>query len=71
LPFAMLISNIDHDLYKGNYAIGKIAQGKVKAGDTVALYWEEKFLRIRIAFAVSFSEIKLKGYLPSPNSLSN
>jgi len=45
LPFAMLISNIDHDLYKGNYAIGKIAQGKVKAGDTVALYWEEKFLR--------------------------
>lgn len=39
-PFKMMVSNIDFDAFKGTYAIGKVLQGKVKTGDTVALMAE-------------------------------
>ncbi|MCL5675652.1 MAG: GTP-binding protein, partial [Patescibacteria group bacterium] len=34
-PFKMLISQLDFDSYKGTYAIGKVSQGILKAGQTV------------------------------------
>lgn len=35
--FQMQITNIDHDDYKGSYAIGRIRRGKVRSGDRVAI----------------------------------
>ncbi len=36
-PFQMLVTALAWDSYKGKYAIGRIARGKVKAGDQVVL----------------------------------
>ena len=36
-PFKMLVSHLEFDSYKGAYAIGKVAQGSVKQGQTLAI----------------------------------
>jgi len=36
-PFQMLVTTLDWDNYKGKYSIGRITNGKVKAGDKVVL----------------------------------
>lgn len=41
-PFKMLVSTLDFDDYKGTYAIGKVAQGTVKPGQSVFLMEEEE-----------------------------
>lgn len=43
-PFKMLVTNIDYDSYKGNYAIGKVTQGIVKPGDKVKIFEHQKML---------------------------
>ena len=43
-PFKMLVSTLDFDNYKGTYAIGKVAQGTVKKGDSVILLSHNKIL---------------------------
>ena len=43
-PFKMLVSTLDFDNYKGTYAIGKVAQGTVKKGDSVVLLSYNKVL---------------------------
>ncbi len=40
-PFKMLVTNIDFDAFKGMYAIGKVLQGTVHAGDKVAIMNED------------------------------
>lgn len=39
-PFKMLITNIDHDNYKGVYAIGKVSSGTLKPSQEVVLLEE-------------------------------
>ncbi len=41
-PFKMLISTLDFDNYKGAYAIGKVGQGNVKAGQTIVQLEENR-----------------------------
>lgn len=36
-PFKMLISTLDFDSYKGTYAIGKVTQGNITAGQEIVL----------------------------------
>jgi GTP-binding protein len=36
-PFRMLVSNLDHDSYKGRYAIGRVLRGSVKPRDILAV----------------------------------
>jgi GTP-binding protein len=36
-PFQMLVSTLDWDNFKGKYAIGRVKQGQVKAGDQILL----------------------------------
>lgn len=36
-PFQMLVSTLDHSTYVGRIAIGRVEQGKVRVGDSVAL----------------------------------
>lgn len=36
-PLQVLVANIDFDNYMGTYAVGKIARGSVKVGETVAI----------------------------------
>lgn len=43
-PFKMLVTNIDYDSYKGNYAIGKVTQGIIRPGDKVKIFEHEKML---------------------------
>ncbi len=40
-PFKMLVSTLDFDTYKGTYAIGKVAQGTTKPGQTVLVLNEQ------------------------------
>ena len=40
-PFKMLVSTLDFDTYKGTYAIGKVAQGTAKPGQTVLVLNEQ------------------------------
>lgn len=42
LPFKMLVSNLDFDDYKGVYAIGRVAQGKVKKGQRLIILNENE-----------------------------
>lgn len=44
-PFKMLVSNIDFDAFKGVYAIGKVLQGTVKPGQTVAMLAENDLVK--------------------------
>ena len=41
-PFKMLISTLDFDSYKGTYAIGKISQGTLSAGQNISLFDYER-----------------------------
>lgn len=43
-PFKMLVTTLDFDPHKGKFAIGKVAQGNIKRGDTV-LILDEHTLR--------------------------
>lgn len=36
-PFKMLVTTLDFDSHKGKFAIGKVSQGKVHKGDTLAI----------------------------------
>jgi GTP-binding protein len=40
-PFKMLVSTLDFDPYKGSYAIGKVTQGVVRAGQSVVVLAED------------------------------
>lgn len=40
-PFKMLVSTLDFDSYKGVYAIGKVSQGTLKAGQRVFQMYEQ------------------------------
>lgn len=40
-PFKMLINNLDFDAFKGTYAIGKVLQGSLKAGQSLAMVAED------------------------------
>jgi GTP-binding protein len=42
LPFKMLVSNLDFDDHKGLFAIGRISQGTIHAGDPVAIFEDTK-----------------------------
>ncbi len=41
-PFKMLVSNIDHDNFKGVYAIGKVTSGTIKTNDPLVLLNENE-----------------------------
>lgn len=41
-PFKMLVSTLDFDVHKGNFAIGKVSQGVVRKGDNVVLLDEQE-----------------------------
>ncbi|MBI3577317.1 translational GTPase TypA [Candidatus Gottesmanbacteria bacterium] len=41
-PFKMLVSTLDFDVHKGNFAIGKVSQGVVRKGDAVVLLDEQE-----------------------------
>lgn len=41
-PFMMLVSTLDFDSYKGIYAIGKVLDGRIKIGDRVNQWLEDK-----------------------------
>lgn len=43
-PFKMMVSNIDFDAFKGTYAIGKVLQGSIKTGETVAILAENELV---------------------------
>ncbi len=43
-PFMLLVSSMDFDPYKGTYAIGKVIQGTLRAGDTVNQWMENERL---------------------------
>lgn len=40
LPFQMLVSSLDFESHKGKYALGRIAQGRVKKGDRLFILKE-------------------------------
>jgi len=44
-PFKMLVSTLDFDDYKGTYAIGKVAQGVAKTGQSMLLMEEDKKIK--------------------------
>ncbi len=44
LPFKMQVSHLDFDSYKGIYAIGKVYQGIVHAGDTLSILAEDQVI---------------------------
>jgi len=44
-PFAMLVSTLDFDSYKGTYAIGKVTTGVVKPGQMVNVWEHETKVR--------------------------
>lgn len=46
-PFKMLVSTLDFDNYKGTYAIGKVAQGKVKPGQNITLLSHNQILSMQ------------------------
>jgi GTP-binding protein len=39
-PFKMLVTNIEHDSYKGVYALGKVSQGTIKTNQEILLLEE-------------------------------
>ncbi len=43
-PFKMQVANLDFDSYKGTYAIGKVAQGTLKKGQSLELLEENQVL---------------------------
>lgn len=40
-PFQMQITTLTHDAHSGNYLVGKILRGKVKAGDNITVVHDE------------------------------
>lgn len=63
-PFKMLVSTLDFDPHKGKIAIGKVAQGTVKPGQTVARLEEKKTLG-RVKLEDVFTSVGLKR-VPTP-----
>jgi GTP-binding protein len=67
-PFQMLVSTIDHSTYVGRIAIGRIEQGRVNAGETVALLPlgepgfipEEEIVRGRVMKLYGFEGLERK-----------
>jgi GTP-binding protein len=47
LPFALLITTLDYDDFKGSYAIGKIQDGTIRANDKVAVVTQDKKIEKR------------------------
>lgn len=64
-PFKMLVTTLDFDSHKGKFAIGKVSQGQVRKGDTLAILDEHVNLG---SFRVEevFTSVGLKRV---PNSL--
>lgn len=44
-PFKMLVSNLEFDEYKGIYTIGKIAQGSIKPGASVKIFYGDNLVK--------------------------
>ncbi len=61
-PFKMLVSTLDFDTHKGSFAIGKVAQGTIKAGQKVLQLLENEKIG---AFTVAevFTSVGLKRVL--------
>lgn len=55
-PFKMLVSNIDFDAFKGTYAIGKVLQGTLKTGETIAMLAENVVKNTQQVKAIFTSE---------------
>lgn len=53
-PFKMLVSHLDFDAYKGTYAIGKVSQGMVHTGQTLAvLNYQQKVGSMQVSHVFS------------------
>lgn len=48
-PFQLLVANLDHSPYLGRVAIGKVARGRVRKGETVAILKEGASLLAKVA----------------------
>jgi GTP-binding protein len=58
-PFQMLIANIDYNEYIGRIATGRIFNGKVKAGETVAMIKQDgSITRSRITKLLGYEGLK-------------
>ena len=58
-PFQMLVTNIDYNDYIGRIATGKIFNGKVKAGSTIAaINREGKITRGRVSKLLGYEGLK-------------
>ncbi|MFM9419595.1 translational GTPase TypA [Thermus scotoductus] len=47
-PFQLLVANLDHSPYLGRIAIGKVARGRVRKGESVAILKESEVLSARV-----------------------
>lgn len=58
-PLQLLVSNLDYDDYVGRIVIGRIGQGKVRAGETVAIAHRDGSLtRSRVAALFTYEGLK-------------
>ncbi|WP_038058550.1 translational GTPase TypA [Thermus amyloliquefaciens] len=48
-PFQLLVANLDHSPYLGRIAIGKVARGRVRKGESLAILKEGQVLPARVA----------------------
>jgi len=59
--FQMQITTLDFDDYKGQYGIGKISQGRIKKGDTVAILRNgQKIAQSKIEYLFTFYGLNKK-----------
>ncbi|WP_105317518.1 translational GTPase TypA [Thermus tenuipuniceus] len=47
-PFQLLVANLDHSPYLGRIALGKVARGRVRKGESVAILKESEVLSARV-----------------------
>lgn len=57
-PLQMLVSNIDYDDYVGRVMIGRIAQGRVRTNDWVALMGRDGVTRARVGAVYVYEGLK-------------
>src|SRR5690606_3843219 len=60
-PLQLLVSNLDYDEYVGRVVIGRIGQGELRAGETVAIAHRDGTLtRGRVAALFTYEGLKRK-----------
>jgi GTP-binding protein len=57
-PFQMLVTNIMHDEYVGRLAIGRVANGSVKVGQTVACMQENGVVNARVSNVFGYEGVR-------------